>query len=83
MRLDVSLFGPLRPSAPGSVVRLDLPEGASARDARAALAAALGAAAAPLLERSVLATEEEVLAEDAPLPAGTRSLAILPPVCGG
>lgn len=83
MRLEVNLFGPLRPYAPGSVVRLELAEGASVRDARAALLAALGAAAGPILERSVLASEEEVLPEDAPLPPGTRALAVLPPVCGG
>lgn len=87
MRLEVKLFGPLRPFASAGALEVELPEGALARDARAAVLVALeaggGAAARAILARSVLASEEEVLAEDAPLPAGTRSLAVLPPVCGG
>jgi molybdopterin converting factor small subunit len=88
MRLEVKLFGPLRPFASAGALEVELREGASARDAREAVAVALeraspGPAVRGILARSVVADEDDVLAEDAPLPAGTRSLAILPPVCGG
>lgn len=88
MKLSVKLFGPLRPYAPGSAVEVDLPAGARVGDAREAIIAVLerttpGPAARALVSRSALATEDEVLPDDAPLPGDARSLAILPPVCGG
>ena len=83
MKLEVKLFGPLRPFAPAGAIEIEVRDGATVGDAREALAGALGAAARPLVARSALATEDEVLRDDAPLPGGTRSLAILPPVCGG
>ena len=88
MRLEVKLFGPLRPFGPSGAVAVELPEGARVRDAREAIIAVLergtpGPSARALVSRSALATEDEVLPDDAALPAGTRSLAILPPVCGG
>jgi molybdopterin converting factor small subunit len=88
MKLSVKLFGPLRPYAPGPGIDLDLPDGARVGDAREAIIAALektapGPAARALVTRSALATEDEVLPDDALLPADARSLAILPPVCGG
>jgi molybdopterin converting factor small subunit len=88
MTLEVKLFGPLRPFAPAGALRVELPEGALARDVRAAVLAALerdgpGRQVRAILSRSVLATEDEVLSDGAPLPAGTRSVAVLPPVCGG
>ncbi len=83
MKVEVKLFGPLRPFATTATVGVELPDGALVRDAREAVAAALGAAARPLVARSAIATEDEVLPDDAPLPAGARQLAVLPPVCGG
>lgn len=88
MRLSVKLFGPLRPYAPGAGVDIDLPVGARVADAREAIIALLertnpGPAARALVSRSALATEDEVLPDDALVPDDTRSLAILPPVCGG
>ena len=88
MRLSVKLFGPLRSYAAGSGVEVELPDGARVGDAREAIIALLertnpGPAARALVRRSALATEDEVLPDDALLPAGARSLAILPPVCGG
>jgi hypothetical protein len=86
MKLEVKLFGPLRPYVRGSL-QIELPDGARARDAREAIGAALdragGGAARALLARSALGTDDEVLPDDAPLPSGVRSLAVLPPVCGG
>jgi molybdopterin synthase sulfur carrier subunit len=88
MKLSVKLFGPLRSYGAGSGVEVELPDGARVADAREAIIRALeqaspGPAARALVGRSALATEDEVLPDDAPLPADARSLAILPPVCGG
>lgn len=87
MKLEVRLFGPLRPCAPGSVILVEIEDGATAGAAREAVARALETAGAPgargLVARAVLATEDELLSDDAPLGATVRSLALLPPVCGG
>lgn len=88
MRLELMLFGPLRPYASSGAIEVDLPDGATVGHAREVIAAVLeraipGPATRALVARSALATEDEVLPEDAPIPSGTRSLAILPPVCGG
>jgi molybdopterin converting factor small subunit len=86
MRLQVMLFGQLRTCAPGSAVEVEVADGARVGDAREALAALLAQAspsARTLVARSVLATDDEVLADDARLPADARTLALLPPVCGG
>jgi molybdopterin converting factor small subunit len=88
MRLEVKLFGPLRPFATASGVEVEMPDGALVKDAREAIIAVLeraapGPAARALVSRSVLATDDGVLAEDATLPDRARSLAVLPPVCGG
>jgi molybdopterin converting factor small subunit len=88
MRVELLLFGPLRPYASAGSIQVELPEGATVGRAREEIAALLeraipGPSTRTLVARSALATEDEVLSEDAPIPAGTRSLAILPPVCGG
>jgi molybdopterin converting factor small subunit len=88
VRLEVLLFGPLRAWGDGRAIAIDVREGASVGDAREALAAELerlrpGGGARALLQRTVLATDDEVLEDDARLPAGVGRLAALPPVCGG
>lgn len=80
MTRRISLYGRLRDAGLGDSVSVSLPEHATARQALAALKAALGRRAA-LLEGCALATEDSILSPNDPLPKG--SLAALPPVCGG
>jgi molybdopterin converting factor small subunit len=87
LTIEVLLFGSLRELGDGRALRLDVPEGATVKAARAALAARLeaerpGRNARALVERAAFATEEDVLDDAAAVPAGV-SLAVLPPVCGG
>lgn len=81
MRRRVELYGRLRDAGLGSSVELDLPARASARQALLALREALGRRGA-LLDGCALATGEDVLAPNDPVPA-RGALAALPPVCGG
>lgn len=80
MTVTIELYGRLREAGLGAGVELDLPEGATAGQALAALRAAFGARAG-LLDGAVLASESVVFsAKD---PARGARLAALPPVCGG
>ncbi len=81
MKRRVELFGRLREAGLGDCVELEVEAGWRAAEVLAAVARRLGAAAA-LVEGAALATEEEVLAPGAEVPAEGR-LAALPPVCGG
>lgn len=87
MKLEVRLFGSLRSSAPGGTVVIDIADGTTAGAAREAIARVLEAAGAPgaraLVARAVLANDDALLSNDAPLPPDSHSLALLPPVCGG
>lgn len=81
MTVFVELYGRLRDSGLASPVELELPDGATARQALDALKAKLGAKGA-LLDGAAIAGEGAVLAAGDPVPAEGR-LAALPPVCGG
>jgi len=80
MKRKIELYGRLRDAGLGSVVSVEIPDNASARQALAAVKSAFGAKA-PLINGCVLATGDEVLSPSDTLPAGR--LAVLPPVCGG
>ncbi len=80
MKITIELYGRLRDAGLGHAVEVELGEGATARDALAALRQAFGARAA-LLEGVALATGEAVLAAQDAVP--DAALAALPPVCGG
>jgi len=90
MERIVELYGPLRDLAADGRVVLVLPDDARASDVRLALLrhrageAANGGevALAKLLERTVVAADEVILT-DADAVGGARTLALLPPVCGG
>lgn len=80
MKTTIELYGRLREAGFGPGVEIELPDGATASQALAALRAAFGAKAA-LLEGAALASEQAVLAPGEKA-QGAR-LAALPPVCGG
>jgi hypothetical protein len=80
MKRKIELYGRLRDAGLGGSVSVELPKGASAREALAILKMALGRKAV-LLRGCVLATGDEILASTDALPPGR--LAVLPPVCGG
>jgi molybdopterin synthase catalytic subunit len=67
--------------AAGEEVRIELPSGASAGAARAALAAQQPRLT-PLVERSLLAVNAEYVGEATVIKAGDE-LALIPPVSGG
>ena len=79
MKRAIELYGRLKEAA-GPLIEVDLPATATAADAMAALKTLLKEKAG-MLEGSVLAGEESVLAAADALPKGR--LAALPPVCGG
>lgn len=81
MKRKILLYGRLRDAGLGPAVTLELLPSTTARQALAALAAALGRRA-PLLRGCALATSDAVLAPSQRLPAA-GALAALPPVCGG
>ena len=81
MTRRVELYGRLRDAGFGDSVSVDLPPRATARQALAALKAALGRRGS-LLQGCALATGDDVLAASDEIPASGR-LAALPPVCGG
>ncbi len=79
MRVEVRLFAHYREAAGTSRLELDLPEGSTVADAKAAVETAL-----PGLDLSggMAALDEELVKPDAPLREGAE-LAFLPPVSGG
>lgn len=81
MRVRVRLFGSLREAAGTAALELELPEGATVSDARAALAGRLPAAAR-LGPKVAVAVNQALAAGDTPLVNGDE-LALLPPVSGG
>lgn len=81
MTRTIELYGRLRDSGLGDHVKVELPPRATARQALAALKAALGRRAG-LVDGCSLATAEDVLLPNDAIPA-TGRLAALPPVCGG
>lgn len=80
MKRKVELYGRLRDAGLGSAVILDLPVGATARQALSALKPVFGRKA-PLLAGCVLSDGADIFAAADELPS--KSLALLPPVCGG
>ncbi|WP_210495609.1 cyclic pyranopterin monophosphate synthase MoaC [Patulibacter sp. SYSU D01012] len=82
IRIDVRLFAALRERAGTGRTTLELPEGATAGEARDALWPALGMAS-PLPDRAVaLAVNQEYARPDVVLGDGDE-LALIPPVSGG
>jgi hypothetical protein len=81
MTRKIYLYGRLRDAGLGDFVSLDLPPGATARRALAALKGLLGRRGA-LLTGCALATDEAVLSPSDLVPK-SGALAALPPVCGG
>jgi len=81
MKRKIFLYGRLRDAGFDAAVNVDLPDGATARQALAALKAVLGRRAS-LLTGCALATEDSVLAPSDRVP-DRGVLAALPPVCGG
>ncbi len=81
MTMSVRLFARARDLAGASAVSVDLPEGATVGEMRAALAGQMPALAA-LLPRCAVAVGGEYAADDRGLRAG-EEVAVLPPVSGG
>jgi len=81
MRVEVLLFAALRDALGGSRVGLDLPDGATAGDLRARLAA-LHPEHAALLRACRIAQGVEFLDERAPLSEASE-IVLIPPVSGG
>ena len=81
MKLRVQLFARARDLVGSGSVTLDVPEGATVAQLRWRLAEDQPILAA-LLERSVLAVDNEFAEENSILPAGAE-IALLPPVSGG
>jgi len=86
MKLRVQLFGPYRDFQPQPSLDLDVADGATVADARAALAAHAAthwpACTAGLLRSTAFASEQAVLRDGDALPADGR-IALIPPVNGG
>lgn len=87
IEVEVRLYGAFRDYASDPSLKLELAEGASLDQLRAALEeqlAALQPASHPadLLQRSVFADQTDVLPADARL-YGRQVLSLIPPVCGG
>lgn len=86
MKIELSLFGAFREFDPAATLSLQLPDGASVANLRAALldyAQAHWPGFRPgLLTVSVFANSHSVLRDGELLPADGQ-MAVLPPVCGG
>lgn len=85
MDIQVLLFAALREKAGANRITVSLPDGATAADLRAAVAAACPALAG-LLPRAAIALDEEyiVAADEACTPVRPGAMAaLIPPVSGG
>ena len=81
MTIRVQLFARCRDLAEADVVTVEVPEGGTVADVRAALAAAFPTLRG-MLPRCAVAVNDDFADDDAILPAGA-SAALLPPVSGG
>lgn len=79
--MKVLLFARARDLLGRDAVEVDLPAGATVADLRRTLAARYPALAS-LLEKSVLAVDNEFAEDSTPLPPAAE-VALLPPVSGG
>lgn len=77
----VKLFARARDLAGAAEVSVDLPEGTTVAELRAALARVFPSFAG-LLERSALAVQDEFASDELVIPPGAE-VALLPPVSGG
>jgi molybdopterin synthase catalytic subunit len=82
MEVEVRLFAMLKEQAGSDAVTVDLPEGATVREAIDALGREHGLAELIAAMPVVMAVNREYAAEDAPLGPGDE-LALIPPVSGG
>jgi molybdopterin converting factor subunit 1 len=81
MRVPVRLFAVARQRAGRPVVELDLPDGATVADLKAALAEAVPELAA-ILAAARFAVDSEYADDASPIRPGAE-LALIPPVSGG
>jgi molybdopterin synthase catalytic subunit len=81
VRVAVRLFAVARQRAGQAVVSVEIPDGATVADLRAALAAAVPELA-PILPGVRIALGDDFAAEAAPVPPGIEA-AVIPPVSGG
>lgn len=86
MNIELSLFGAFRQHEPAAHVQLEVGEGATVTDVRAALARYAEehwpGFRPGLLRASAFASEARVLRDGEPVPSDGR-MAVLPPVSGG
>jgi molybdopterin synthase catalytic subunit len=82
VRVRVRLFAAAREAVGTGELELDLPAGATAREALAELASASGSPAALAADRLAIAINREYARDDRPLRDGDE-LAVIPPVSGG
>ncbi len=85
--IEIKLFGAFRKYVPAGSITVKLPDQLTAGQLKEIIKCELEGQAAgfnepSLVYESALATDSEVLAEDA-LVSDRRNLALLPPVCGG
>lgn len=85
--IEIKLFGAFRKYVPSGSIKVQLPEQFTAGQLKEIIKCtlqqrAVGFNESSLVYESVLATESEVLTEDA-LVSDRHNLALLPPVCGG
>ncbi len=78
MTVKIRLFGMLKSLGHGDAVELQLEEGSTVEQLRAALSTRLGAA----VQSAAIADDQELLARTATI-TQSCTLAALPPVCGG
>ncbi|MFO0797699.1 MAG: molybdopterin converting factor subunit 1 [Gemmataceae bacterium] len=81
MTLTVHLFAAARDLAGAAALPIDLPDGSTVSDLRAALAARVPALAA-LLARSAVAVDHD-FAENGHVLTAAAEVAVIPPVSGG
>jgi molybdopterin converting factor subunit 1 len=81
MKICVRLFAGARELAKGPEIRVEVPEGATVADLKKHLARQCPALAG-LLERSILAIDEEFTGNEVAIPR-EADIALLPPVSGG
>jgi molybdopterin converting factor subunit 1 len=81
MLARVHLFAVARQRAGRPVVEVDLPDGATVADLKAALRASVHDLAA-ILPAARFAIDSEYTDDDAPIPPGAE-IALIPPVSGG
>ena len=81
MQVEVKLFAGARQIAGGDSIRVELADGATVRDLRAAVERAYPDLA-PIMRRAMIAVDADYAGDDTVIPA-TAEVACIPPVSGG